>query len=188
MVPDEQGGNAVATQAARVFGRRDVAALGTVAVLVLLNQIVIQPTQLRLLLDASVINVAGRQRMLSQSLSKAILALAAADTIESRAALATRSGAVLDRWSDSHARLRPSESALGRNALEPSVRAEFEGLEPSFTRLRTSALRAMNADDGDPAARRRRRRRSPERRSGIPAEDGARRRRVRARGPRGSTV
>ena len=49
--------------------------LAVVAFLVLLNQILVQPPIMELTTDAPVINVAGRQRMLSQRLAKAALAL-----------------------------------------------------------------------------------------------------------------
>ncbi len=140
-----------------MFGRRDVAALGTVAVLVVLNQIVIQPTLLRLLVDAPMLNVAGRQRMLSQSLSKSVLALDATETAEARQRWKHEARDLLDRWSSSHARLRPvgtGGAALGLGATGPALRAEFAGLEPSFARLRAAAEHATNDLDSDPRARR----------------------------------
>lgn len=60
---------------ADLLSRRYRAALLLVALLVLLNQLLVQPALLRLSTGAPVINVAGRQRMLSQRLAKAALAL-----------------------------------------------------------------------------------------------------------------
>ena len=45
---------------------RYLVALGLVALLVLLNELLVQPSLLAILTDAPIINVAGRQRMLSQ--------------------------------------------------------------------------------------------------------------------------
>ena len=50
-------------------------AMGLAAMLVVLNQVLVLPSLLRLTTDAPVINIAGRQRMLSQKLAKAALAL-----------------------------------------------------------------------------------------------------------------
>ena len=54
--------------------RRYRAALALIAFLVLLNQLLVQPALLRLTTDPRVMNIAGRQRMLSQRLAKAALA------------------------------------------------------------------------------------------------------------------
>ncbi len=50
-------------------------ALAVVAVLVLGNEVLVQPYMMRLTTDAPLINTAGRQRMLSQRLAKAALAI-----------------------------------------------------------------------------------------------------------------
>ena len=55
--------------------QRYLIVLVVVAFLVLLNQILVQPPIMEMTTDAPTINVAGRQRMLSQRLAKAALAL-----------------------------------------------------------------------------------------------------------------
>src|SRR5262249_45564681 len=52
-----------------------ISALGTIAALAITGQIVIQLSLLQQSSDASVINIAGRQRMLSQQISKDALAI-----------------------------------------------------------------------------------------------------------------
>ena len=56
------------------FVRKYRIALAVVAVLVLGNEVLLQPYMMRLTTDAPLINIAGRQRMLSQRLAKAALA------------------------------------------------------------------------------------------------------------------
>ena len=56
-----------------LLNQRYLVVLVLVAFLVLLNQILVQPPLLQLTTDAPVINIAGRQRMLSQRLAKAAL-------------------------------------------------------------------------------------------------------------------
>ena len=74
------------------LNQRYRAALALVAFLVLLNQLLVQPSLMRLTTDAPVINIAGRQRMLSQRLAKAALAFERADGT-ARIALLRRAGA-----------------------------------------------------------------------------------------------
>jgi len=135
------------TDAVRAFRRRDAAALGSVALLVVLNQAVIQPTLLRLLADAPAINEAGRQRMLSQRLAKAVLALDAAGSGPDRTHWGGEVDGVLKVWSAAHERLRAgvrSGSPFGPAGSGPDLRAAFEELEPSFTRMRDAARRARD--------------------------------------------
>ena len=61
-------------QIAEILGRKYRIALTVVAILVLGNQVLVQPYMMRLTTDAPLINIAGRQRMLSQRLAKAALA------------------------------------------------------------------------------------------------------------------
>src|SRR5438874_235889 len=57
-----------------LLGWRYFWAFACVALLIVLNQVLVQPSLIRVMSDAPVINIAGRQRMLSQRLTKAALA------------------------------------------------------------------------------------------------------------------
>ena len=130
-----------------LLNQRYLVVLVLVALLVLLNQILVQPPLLQLTTDAPVINIAGRQRMLSQRLAKAALALGgAADEVDRRRHRAEL-GHVLRLWSVSHNGLRHGDRALslpGRNS--PAVREAFDDLEPFFTRMCAAVARLIGND------------------------------------------
>src|SRR4051812_16180063 len=81
-----------------VLHRRSLVGLGLVASLVLLNQLLVQPPILRLMTDAPLINIAGRQRMLSQRLAKSALALEAASGPSERRLRRGELEGVLGTW------------------------------------------------------------------------------------------
>ena len=129
---------------AGLLHRHYLVVLVLVAFLVLLNQVLVQPSLLHLTTDAPVINVAGRQRMLSQRLAKAALALdGAEDEVHRRRHLAEL-GRVLRLWSASHNGLRHGDRRLslpGRNSK--AIREAFDDLEPFFTRMRDAVARLI---------------------------------------------
>lgn len=136
---------------ARSLNRRYVVSFAAAAGLLLLNQLLVQPPLLRLASDAPVINVAGRQRMLSQRLAKAALALVASESDAERAARRSELTEVLGLWSASHDGLRRGNEALslpGDNP--PQVAAAFEDIDPFVTRMRAAAERLIAAKE--PAA------------------------------------
>jgi two-component system, LuxR family, sensor kinase FixL len=119
--------------------RRYRAALVLIAALVLLHQLLVQPALLRLTSDAPVINMAGRQRMLSQRLAKAALALQR-EKGETAARRLAELHDVLALWSISHARLRDGAPDLGaQRGNSGLVNAAFAELEPWFVRIRDAA-------------------------------------------------
>jgi C4-dicarboxylate-specific signal transduction histidine kinase len=128
------------------LNQRYVVALALVALLVLLNQVLVQPPLLQLETDAPVINLAGRQRMLSQRLAKEALALQRAADEGDRQRHRAELEQVLRLWTGSHNGLRQGDRALslpGRNS--PDVRAAFDDLEPYFTRMRAAAVRLVQS-------------------------------------------
>lgn len=121
----------------RRLHRRYLLVLFGVAVLVVLDQAVIQPALIRLTFYAPVINVAGRQRMLSQKLTKAALALREENTEERRAELREAIG----QWSRAHHGLQYGDEELSLPGTEsPPIVAAFAELEPHFQNIRTAAL------------------------------------------------
>ncbi|MDQ3332300.1 MAG: type IV pili methyl-accepting chemotaxis transducer N-terminal domain-containing protein, partial [Planctomycetota bacterium] len=135
---------------AELLHRRYLTAFAIATTLLLLNQLLVQPPLLRLESDAPVINVAGRQRMLSQRLAKASLALVAAESDAARAARRDELRAVLLLWKSSHEGLKHGDPAFSLPGNDsPAVRDAFEAIEPSFQRMATAAERLIvTADPG----------------------------------------
>ena len=136
----------------RMLNRRFAAAMGAAAALAVANQLLVQPSLLALTGDAPVINVAGRQRMLSQRLSKAALAYRVASDERDRAGRLGELRRTLAAWTRAHEGLRtgdPSLSLPGGNG--PAVAAAFDELEPHFAAMRDAARRLSAGEDpGEP--------------------------------------
>ncbi len=134
--------------------RRYLAALALVALLILVDQALVQPPLHELATDAPVINMSGRQRMLGQRLAKAALALERAATRDDRDRFRSELDVVLIRWAASHDGLRFGNEALslpGKNSA--AVRAAMDDIEPYFRRIRDAVAR-LAAGEGGPAAAR----------------------------------
>ena len=131
-----------------LLGRRYLAALALVALLQLLNQVIIQPPILKLMTDPPTINLAGRQRMLSQRIAKSALALAASRDEEESRRRRQELTATLGLWSHSHERLTngpPSGPFPMRKTRE--IRKAFAGLQPFYVRMRDASSRLLADDD-----------------------------------------
>ncbi len=135
------------------FGRRYVAALALVAALLCLDRAVLQPLLVRLSLSAPVLNLAGRQRMLSQRVTKDALAMTlhperSADWLEE---LETS----LDEWTRVHRGLQEGDPELHLPAARDEVvRESFREIEPHFAALSAGVRRVMHnpAEARDAAA------------------------------------
>jgi PAS domain S-box-containing protein len=124
------------------------AALGTVALLSIIGQVIVQEMISRQRSDSSVINVAGRQRMLSQRIAKAALAAAQAADAGDRARWTGELSSALDLWRVSHETLVGSPDA-GRASRENSavVAAMFAALEPSRAGMAAACEQLLGASD-----------------------------------------
>jgi two-component system sensor kinase FixL len=137
-------------QIAEVLGRKYRIALTVVAILVLGNQALVQPYLMRLTTDAPLINVAGRQRMLSQRLAKAALAFAGGQGEGAKAYL-EEMRQVLDLWSSAQEQLLRGESSpWGAVRNSAAVRDGLQGLEPHFVTMRDAARSMIQAGEGRP--------------------------------------
>lgn len=115
---------------------RYIIALSAVALLALLGQTVIQITLQQQSSDALVINIAGRQRMLSQRLSKAALALEVFPDPQARVRNASELRDVANLWQRSQEGLQHGSSTPnlpGKNS--PMVQHLFATIEPAYTTM-----------------------------------------------------
>jgi C4-dicarboxylate-specific signal transduction histidine kinase len=113
----------------RRLGRRYGAVLAAVAALLLLDQVLLQPLLVQLNLSAPVINLAGRQRMLSQKIVKDALIVAldpkTAPTIEPRLKES------LSEWQRVQSGLLQGDASLKIAAAnDPAIVAALSSLEP----------------------------------------------------------
>src|SRR5579871_5271103 len=99
---------AAATRLVRKLSQRYLLVLALVAGLVVLDEAVIQPALLRVNSFAPAINQAGRQRMLSQRLTKAALALEVTTDERARQARLAELQSTLDQWQKAQAALLQS--------------------------------------------------------------------------------
>lgn len=126
--------------AARVFTVRYTLALGLVALLTLAAQVAVQVALYRARTDAEVVNLAGRQRMLSQRLTMQALA---SERDPARAAAVAQ---VLTTWLEAHARLtRGTDLANAGVNNSPQVAAAFAAIEPHVQAMATAATPPIDA-------------------------------------------
>ena len=128
--------------------RRYVVALATVAALAVAGQALIQVSLSEQVAEGRVINLAGRQRMLSQRAAKAALAATAAPDAAVRAAAADELRETLATWSRTQRGLRDGDDELGlpgRNSA--AVAARLDALAPDAARLADAGGRVLDALD-----------------------------------------
>lgn len=115
----------------RRLTRLYILALGAVALLSIGGQVIMQFTIARQASDSRVVNLAGRQRMLSQKLSKLALVLGSETDPAERKRRAAQLEETLGLWRQSHDGLRHGDDALGlpgQNSRE--VEQMLEEIEP----------------------------------------------------------
>jgi C4-dicarboxylate-specific signal transduction histidine kinase len=113
-----------------------------VAVLIAADQTVIQPLLVRMNVFAPVVNLAGRQRMLSQRLAKAALAMQGFDGAAAQAARRTELRDSLEAWQTAHDVLRHGSVQLDIPRIHsPVIDAGWVELQPHFDAMQTAAKR-----------------------------------------------
>ena len=110
---------------------RYIVALSVIALLTIFSQIVVQFLISDQEYDSRIINISGRQRMLSQKITKTSLYIARAETKELSEPYRQQLAGILTLWESSHRGLQHGDSELGlpgRNSEE--VLALFARIEP----------------------------------------------------------
>lgn len=111
-----------------------------IASLLLADQAVIQPLLMRLNGYAPVINMAGRQRMLSQKLAKQSLSLEFGVAESPAEARRDELSQTVRQWSAAHRALRHGDPEQGIGPITaPRIAAALRDLEPHFAAMRAAA-------------------------------------------------
>src|SRR5262249_8204482 len=123
----------------RLSGRYFLVMLA-VAALVIADQAIVQPLLARMNSYAPAINLAGRQRMLRQQLTKAALAPQGASGEASRERYREELRTTLAQWSAAQSALREGDSQLDLPKLDSSqFNAAWIELEPHFAAMVAAA-------------------------------------------------
>lgn len=152
-----QSRHLTAQEMAARLPRRFLAVLACVALLLVLDQAVLQPLLLQVSLYAPTINVAGRQRMLSQRLSKAALQMQSAGSGDEFREMQRELAAALEQWTRAHRGLLDGDASLDLPPTrQPAVREQFSRLASHFQQIAAAAgalrqLDAPGAADDEPA-------------------------------------
>lgn len=123
-----------------------VSALVSIAAMAIVGQVLVQTTLAQQKHDAHVVNIAGRQRMLSQRLAKNVLALEYADDPLGKQARKKELGEVIKLWERSHLGLQAGDDGLelpGDNS--PQIRRMFADVEPAHREMLAAAKRVLAA-------------------------------------------
>jgi len=120
---------------------RYIVALSTIAILIILGQVLIQYTLTQQNDDGRIINIAGRQRMLSQRLSKAVLELQLATTFDETTNKRNEIEQTLNLWIQSHEGLQSGDVELGLpNQNSASIQNLFEIIEPEYIAIKDATF------------------------------------------------
>lgn len=115
-------------------------ALGAIALTVLISQALIQGFLSSQKDDSKLINIAGRQRMLSQKLGKEILLLTLESEGDYAAQLIDSIAMTQQAWKEAHQVLRFGDESLGIDAEKSAdLERQFEEIQPVFDQVNASA-------------------------------------------------
>ena len=131
----------------RTFGKLSrlyIIALSTIALSVIVSNLSVRQHLKAQQSDSTVINVAGRQRMLSQKLTKEILLLATSKSPEASLVIKNRLKQTLSLWQLSHNALQKGDAALGLPAENSKeISRKFEDLNGVFKIIENAAGRII---------------------------------------------
>ncbi|MGJ5643372.1 type IV pili methyl-accepting chemotaxis transducer N-terminal domain-containing protein [Formosa sp. S-31] len=128
-----------------------IIALSAIAFSIIVSQFIIRNFLKDQQDDSTVINVAGRQRMLSQKLSKEVLLLTNTSIVSERKALKDTLKSTLQLWQTSHKALLEGDASLnlsGRNSS--AVLLKFSDLEQPYTVISEAAKSLIGVLDSNP--------------------------------------
>ncbi|WP_445955660.1 ATP-binding protein [Yeosuana sp.] len=135
-----KNGNSLDQRTFDKLSRLYIIALSTIALSVIISQILVRKHLNDQQSDSSVINVAGRQRMLSQKLTKEIVSLSTEDDSEERIRLKDKIKQTLNLWETSHHALQNGSDSLGLPGKNSEIITDkFKALNLTFNTISTAS-------------------------------------------------
>lgn len=134
---------------AKRFRVRYVVALVLIATLTLVSQVVIQRSLATQEFDSHVVNIAGRQRMLSQKITKTSYYLLSTETTATRQEARSQLREALSLWQRSHEGLQHGDSELGLPGHNSDQITELFGtIELDYRMMVNAVQNILAAADG----------------------------------------
>ena len=117
-----------------------VLALSGIAIAIIASQALVQSYISKQEYDSRVINLAGRQRMLSQKISKLALQIGSAESLAQQRTLASSLEEALSLWTQSHQGLLHGDEEMGVNGEKSqTVDSMYQEIAPYYTAIVNSA-------------------------------------------------
>jgi signal transduction histidine kinase len=135
-----KNGNSLDQRTFDKLSRLYIIALSTIALSVIVSQILVRNHLDNQESDSTVINVAGRQRMLSQKLTKEIVSLSVFADKKNRTSLKNNIKETLFLWELSHNSLQKGNDSLGlpkQNSLK--IKIKFKAINPVFDTIQKAS-------------------------------------------------
>ncbi len=133
---------------ARQLHRRYIVALSLIALLTIVSQVVVQYLITDQQHDSRVVNIAGRQRMLSQKITKTSLYIASANSPETADRYSTELGEALALWQRSHKGLQNGDQEMGLPGNNSSeIKELFQRIEANHQAMVEASRAVISSRD-----------------------------------------
>ncbi len=145
-----KNGNSLDQKTFDKLRRLYIIALSTIALSVIISQILIRTHLKRQENDSTIINVAGRQRMLSQKLTKEVVSLSTETNVNQKILLKNQIKGTLKLWELSHYSLQKGNDSLGLpKENSPKINSKFKILNPVFDTIIKATQSIVNKINKD---------------------------------------
>ncbi len=146
-----KNGNSLDQRTFSKLSRLYIIALSTIALSVVVSQIFVRNHLKTQQSDSTVINVAGRQRMLSQKLTKEIVSLTVYSDENNRNQLKNKIKKTLSLWQLSHKALQKGDDSLGLPAKKSEkIDKKFSKINPVFNKILNASTSIVQKIEHNP--------------------------------------